>query len=74
MQLFSSDATIYFFLSKIFFAHKKTALKRPLWQFGFFFSAAPTAQNSLELKIHVRDVAQDTAVFYSVFGGSVCYA
>ena len=27
----------------------------------FFFSAAPTAQNSPELKIHSRNVAQDNA-------------
>ena len=26
----------------------------------FFFSAAPTAQSSPELKIHIRNVAQDT--------------
>ena len=31
-----------------------------------FFSAAPTAQNSPELKIHIRNVAQDTSVYYSV--------
>ena len=32
----------------------------------FFLSAALTAQNSPELKIHIRNVAQDTAVSYSV--------
>ena len=37
-----------------------------LWQFGFFFSASPTAQNSPELKIHIRNVAQDTSLYYSV--------
>jgi restriction endonuclease S subunit len=31
-----------------------------------FFSGAPTAQNSPELKIHIRNVAQDTSVHYSV--------
>ena len=31
-----------------------------------FFSAAPTAQNSPELKMHIRNVAQDTSVYYSV--------
>ena len=37
-----------------------------LWQFGFFFSAALTAKNSPELKIHIRNVDQDTSVYYSV--------
>jgi hypothetical protein len=36
------------------------------WQFGFLFSTAPTAQNSPELKIHNRNVAKDTSVYYSV--------
>ena len=31
-----------------------------------YFFAAPTAQNTPELKIHVRNVAQDTSVYYSV--------
>ena len=31
-----------------------------------FFYAAPTAQNSPELKVHNRNVAQDTSVYYSV--------
>ena len=31
-----------------------------------FFSAALTAQNSPELKIHIVNVAQDTSVYYSV--------
>ena len=38
--------------------------------FGLFFlSAAPTAQNSPELKIHIKNVAQDTPAgpwYYSV--------
>ena len=29
----------------------------------YFFSAAPTVQNSPELKIHIRNVAQDTFVY-----------
>ena len=33
----------------------------------FFLSPAPTAQNSQELKIHIRNVAQDTSVDYSGF-------
>ena len=36
----------------------------------FFFSAALTAPNSPELKIHNRNVAQDTSVYYSV--GETC--
>ena len=55
---------------KIFFCprkHKKMPLKVAyLWKFGLFFSAAPTAQNSPELKIHIRNVAQDTSLYYSV--------
>jgi hypothetical protein len=31
-----------------------------------FFSAAQIAKNSPELKIHIRNVAQDTSVYYSV--------
>ena len=30
------------------------------------FIAAPNAQNSPELKIHARNVAQDTSVYYYV--------
>jgi hypothetical protein len=42
---------------------KKLALKVAyLWQFGFFFSAAPTAQNDLRLEIHIGNVSQDTSV------------
>ena len=38
-----------------------------LWQIGIvFFSAALTTQNSPELKIHIRNVTQDTSVNYSV--------
>ena len=37
-----------------------------LWQFGFFVSAAPTAQNSPQLKIHIINVAQDTSVYFSM--------
>ena len=33
---------------------------------GSFFSAAPTAQTSPELKIHIKNVAQDISVYYSV--------
>ena len=33
----------------------------------FFLSAAPTAQSSQELKIHIRNVAQDASVYYSVW-------
>ena len=43
-------------------AHKSSILMA-VW---IFFSAAPTAQNSPELKIHIRNVAQDTSVYYSV--------
>ena len=32
----------------------------------FFPYASPTAQNSPELKIRIRNVAQDTSVYYSV--------
>ena len=45
--------------SRNIFAHE-------IIKFGFFFSAAPTAQNSPELKIHIRNVAQDTSAYYSV--------
>ena len=31
-------------------------------------SAAPTAQNSPELKIHIRNVDQDTSVYYRLDG------
>ena len=33
----------------------------------FSLSAAPTAHNSQELKIHIRNVAQDASVYYSVW-------
>jgi hypothetical protein len=48
---------------------KKTDLKSSIpMSFGFFFlSAAPTAQNSPELNIHIRNVAQDTFVDYIIF-------
>ena len=55
-------------ISRIFFTKtwKKTALKvanlKGIWK---KISTAPTAQNSLELKIHIRNVAQDTSVDYS---------
>ena len=29
-----------------------------LWHFGFFFSAAPTAQNGPRMKIHIGNVPQ----------------
>ena len=32
------------------------------------FTNWPTAQNSPELKIHIRNVARDTSVYYSVIG------
>ena len=44
--------------------HKKTALKSS--SLDFFFSASPSAQNSPDLKIHIRNVAQDTSVYYFV--------
>ena len=56
MQLSSVEATM--FKKRILFLPmkrlKKTALKRCilLWQFGYFYSAAPTAQNGPRLKIH----------------------
>ena len=37
-----------------------------VWIVQVFFSAAPTALNSQELKIHIRNVAQVTSVYYSV--------
>ena len=47
--------------------HKKTDHKSSiLMAVWIFFSAALTAQNSPELKIHIRHVAQDTSVYYSV--------
>jgi hypothetical protein len=53
MQLFSADATIFCFCP---WKHKKLPLKVAyLWQFAFFFSAAPTAQNSPELNIRFID-------------------
>ena len=46
---------------------KKHALTY-LWQFWFFFLfAAPIAQNRPKLKIHIRNLAQDTSVYYSGF-------
>ena len=48
--------TIYWCLHQV--------LKANLWQFGIFFSAAPTAQNSPELKIHIRNVTQSTSAYY----------
>ena len=63
MQLFNSDATISSFFFNFAYENSKVPY---LWHFGFFFSAALTAQNSPELKIHVRNVAQDTSVYYSV--------
>ena len=45
----------------------KTALKKHTYgSLDFFFSAAQTPQNSSEFKIHFRNVAQDTSVYYSV--------
>ena len=46
---------LQYFLKKSFFDHenikKLTSKFAYLWQFGFFFSAVPTAQNSPELNI-----------------------
>ena len=63
MQLFTSNATLFdkkniffFCLWKLKTIYSKVAY---LWQFGFFYSGAPTAQNSPELKTHIRDVTQD---------------
>ena len=47
-------------------AKKKFKKFKNIVAFGFFFSAALTAQNSPELKIHIRNVAQDISVYYSV--------
>ena len=65
MQNFCVDATIFFFKSD-FFAHEnmKKLPSKVVWI--FFLSAAPTAQKSPELKIHIMNVAQDTSVYYSV--------
>ena len=58
----------------MFFAHenmkKLPSKKAYLWRFDFFLSASLTAQNSPEFKIHIRNVAQDTSVYYSV--GETC--
>ena len=44
---------------------KKLPSKVPfLWHFGFFLSTALTAQNSPELKIHIRNVDQDTSFYF----------
>ena len=59
MQLFSADPTI--------FKNIKNALKSSIvMAVWIFFSAAQTAQNSPELKVNIRNVAQDTSVYYSV--------
>ena len=57
MQLFSGDTTIFF----VFFAHEN--IKKAVW---IFFSAFPTDQKSPELKIHIRNVAQDNSIYYSL--------
>ena len=73
MQLFCKDATT--FKKKVQKKNLpiKTFKKMPskglyLWQFVFFFTPAPIAQNSPELKTHIRNVVQDTSVYYSVAG------
>ena len=57
---FSADATIFFLENlRFFFAqekHKKTAHKSSI-----------STYCSLELKIHIRNVSQDTSVYYSVY-------
>ena len=60
------DATIFLKKEKNVHENIKTLPSKVsyLWQSGFFFSAAPTAQNNPELKIHIRNVAQDTSVYY----------
>ena len=53
-----------------FFAYEN--IKKLPWKvtylkgFDIFSSAAPTAPNSPKLKIHTRNVAQDTSVYCSV--------
>ena len=32
------------------------------WQFGFFFSAVPIAQNGPRVNFHIANVSQDTSV------------
>ena len=60
--------TLGYFQKKIrlFLAHEniqKLASKVAyLWQFGFFFSAAPTAQKGPRMKIHIGNVSQGTPV------------
>ena len=44
---------------------KKPVLKKHTYYLSSF-SAAPTPQNSSEFKIHFRNEAQDTSVYYSL--------
>ena len=56
----------YFYL--FIFLPLRTLKKLPpkVAQFGFFISAALTAQNSPGLTLHIGNIAQDTSVYYSV--------
>ena len=71
MQLFIMDATILKKIKiEICFAHeniKKNSLKNSLLMaVWIFFSVAPIdCLKQPELKIHIRNVAQDTSVYYT---------